>query len=204
MRATLRAMGKIAALALVLSVPVGLSWAEDVKVPQTPADLVKAVAEVGKPGPEHAKLQPLVGRWTYTCRFWMDPNKPPLESKGTVERKWVLGGRFLEEKTVGTCLDGKPGFEGLGLLGYDSGQKKYTSTWACNMGTGLCIGQGDANASGTGFTFRTEAYCPLAKKIVKGRDTIRIEADDKTVAESYQVDDGKETKVMELVFIRKK
>ena len=45
-----------------------------------PDELVKALADAGNHGPEHAILQPLVGNWTYTARFWMDPSKPPLES----------------------------------------------------------------------------------------------------------------------------
>ena len=106
------------------------------------------MAEAGKPGPEHAKLQPLVGNWTYTCKFWMDPSQPPMESTGTIERKWVLGKRFVEEKVVGTNFDGTPGFEGVGLIGYDNGRKQYTSSWTCNMGTGTSTGLGEADASG--------------------------------------------------------
>src|SRR4029077_14802211 len=106
----------------------------------SPEGLLKALAEASKPGSEHAQLQPLAGSWTYTCKCWMEPGKPPMEMNGTTERQWILGGRFLEEKVAGTGFDGKPGFEGLGLLGYDNGRKKYTSTWACNVGTGAATG----------------------------------------------------------------
>ena len=102
---------------------VRTSLADD-NVPQSPAELVKAIAEAGKPGTEHAKLQPLAGSWTYTCKFWMDPSQPPMESKGTIERQWILGGRFLEEKVVGTHFDGNSGFEGFRLIGYDNGRRK--------------------------------------------------------------------------------
>jgi hypothetical protein len=203
MRANLGTKCGSAALALGLTVLGAFSWADDVKLPQSPDELMNAMAEVGKPGPDHAKLQPLVGSWTYTCKFWMDPSKPPLESKGTIERKWVLGGRFLEEKVAGTGFDGKPGFEGFGVIGYDNGQKKYTSSWNCSMGTGTCTGLGACDASGTKFTFQTESFCPLMKKIVKGREELRIESADTLVMASYQIEDGKETKMMELVAIRK-
>ena len=86
----------IAVLALALAISAGRSLAEG--VPSSPAELVKAIAEAGKPGPDHAKLQALAGSWTYTGKFWMDPTQPPLEMEGTIERQWVLGGRFLEQR----------------------------------------------------------------------------------------------------------
>lgn len=159
--------------------------------------------EAAKPGTEHAKLQPLEGSWTYTAKFWMDPSKPPVETKGTIERKWALGNRFLEERVTGTDFEGKPGFEGFGLIGYDNAQKKYTYTWACSMGTGTSQGLGVSNAKNS-LTFETEAYCPIQKKTIHGRDEIRIESKDKVVMEAYHELDGKEVKAMELVATRKK
>jgi hypothetical protein len=172
--------------------------------PPSAEEMMKAVAEVGSPGPEHAKLEPLVGNWTYSGKFWMDPSKPPMECSGTIERKWTLGGRFVEEKWSGKGLDGKSDFEGLGLVGYDNGRKIYTSTWACNMGTGICTGTGGCDAAGKQFTFESESYCPIQKKMVKGRDVLRIESKDKIAAESYMMAGDKEVKIMELVAVRKK
>jgi Protein of unknown function (DUF1579) len=181
-----------------------LSSAADATLPQSPDELIKAMSKVGKPGPEHAKLKPLAGSWDYTAKFWLDPNQPPLTSKGTLERKLILGGRFLEERAEGIGFDGEPGFEHLGLIGYDSAQKKYTSNWACSMGTGTCTGVGSADSSGKKFTFQTEAFCPLMEKVMKGREVIRVESDDTVVIESYINHDGREVKMMELVETRKK
>jgi hypothetical protein len=122
---------------------------------------------------------------------------------GTCERNWILGGRFLAERVTGTGFDGKPGFEGFGLLGYENNLQKYTSTWACTAGTGQATGTGVANANG-GFTFQTMCSCPVLKKTIAGRDEIRIESPEKVVLESYKTVDGTETKLMEIVTIRKK
>jgi hypothetical protein len=187
---------------LVLAV-ASPTWADE-KAPKNPEEFAKAMAEAGKPGPEHARLQALAGTWDYTCKFWLDPSQPPMESKGTIERRLILGGRFLEERVTGTNFDGKPGFEGLSLIGYDNGRKKYTSTWNCNMGTGTCLGLGSADESGSKLTFQTEAYCPLQKKTIKGREEIRVEGSDKVVAESFVTENGKEVKMMELVSVRKR
>lgn len=204
MRSRMKMLSRIAAPALALALLAGLSLAQDAKNPPSTAEIAKLMAEAGKPGPEHGKLEPLVGSWTYTARFWMEPGKPPMETQGTIERKWILGGRYLEEKVTGTGFDGKPGFEGVGLVGYDKGRKQYTSVWACNMCTSACNGLGTADTSGTKFTFHTEAFCPLQQKVVKGREEMRIENKDRTVAESYQTVDGKEVKMMEIVAVRKK
>lgn len=194
----------IVATCVMLVLALATSTRADDKVPKNPEEFAKAMAEAGKPGPEHAKLQALEGTWTYTCKFWLDPSQPPMESKGTIERKSVLGGRFLEERVTGTNFDGKPGFEGFGLLGYDNGRKQFTSAWSCNMGTGTCLGLGSADSSGAKLTFQTEAYCPLQKKTIKGREEIRLEGSDKIVAESYVNENGKEVKMMELVSVRKR
>ncbi len=118
------------------------TFAADAALPQTPEAVIQTMKKLGKPGPDHAKLKPLAGSWDYTAKFWLDPSQPPLTSKGTLERKLILGGRFLEERAQGVGFDGEPGFEHFGLVGYDTAQKKFTSNWACSMGTGTCTGVG--------------------------------------------------------------
>lgn len=191
------------ALALVFTCCAGVAAADDAKKPASPAEIAKLAAKAATPGPAHAKLKPLAGKWTYTCKMWMDPNASPVETKGTIERKWILGGRFLTETISGTGLDGKPkGFEGFGLIGYDNVLKKYTYTFVCSMGTGTATGEGVATKSG--FTFRTHCSCPIEQKTITGRDEIRIANRNKIVMESYKVDGDKDVKIMELVTVRQK
>lgn len=197
-----RALGACAVLALVLSVAIGPAAAQEGANSPSPEEIARIMAEVGTPGPEHERLAQLAGSWTYTCKLWMDPSQPAIETKGTVERKPILGGRFLEETYTGTGPDGKPGFEGRNLLGYDNAQKKYTSTFICSIGTGVCTGLGVADESGT-LTYQTQAYCPVKQGTMHGKDVVRI-ASDKVVIESYWIEDGKEIKAMELVSVRQR
>jgi hypothetical protein len=192
-----------AASAAVISLALGWSMAADPKASTNADEVFKAAAEAGRPGPEHAKLAPLAGSWTYTSRFWMGPNQPPIETKGVVERKWILGGRFLEERVNGTGFDGKPGFEAVGLLGYNNSAEQYVSTSTCSMSTGLSSSVGTATAPGT-FTFQSKCACPLSKEPVQRRDVIRIESEDRVVMESFMNVDGSEAKLMEFVSVRKK
>lgn len=169
-----------------------------------PAAMMKMMEEFAKPSEENKKLEPLVGNWTYTAKFFMDPSKSPMESSGTVERQWILGNRFVHEKYAGTGFDGKPGFEGLGVMGYDKGRKMFTSGWICNMCTSISNSHGTSDAEGKTFTFLREEYCPLRQKMVQGRDVIRIESNDKVVMEGYETDNGQERKTMEIVSVRQK
>ncbi len=177
---------------------------EDPPAAIDPQAFMKAMAEAGKPGAEHAKLDPLVGKWTYTGKFWMAPDQPPMETKGTIERKWILGGRFVEEKIAGEGFPGQPGFEGLGLLGYDNAKQQFTYSFHCNMGTGCSTGVGVADEGGKSLTFKTEVFCPVFKKTMHGRDEIRMEGSDKIVITSYMNEGGQEMKMMELTTTRTK
>lgn len=199
----MKAMVIAAGSAMAMTLVIGWLGAADVKAPASAEELARAAAAAGRPDTEHAKLAPLAGSWDYTARWYMEPGKPPTETKGVIERQWILGGRFLEERTRGTGWDGKPGFEAVGLLGYNRNAGQFVSTFACNMSTGFARGEGTATGPGL-FTLQTTCACPLAKEPLRGRDVIRIESDDRVVTESYKIVDGNEVKVMEIVATRKK
>jgi hypothetical protein len=155
-----------------------------------------------QPGAEHKILEPLVGNWTFTSKFWLDPSKPPMESKGTAARKWIMDGRYVCEDVEGDVF-GKA-FKGLGITGFDKVQGKYLGSWVDNFGTGISQSSGTADKAGKVLTFQREDYDPITKQKIKGRDVIRILDADKHVMEMFKVGpDGKEMKVMELVFTRK-
>ncbi len=196
-----------AALAVVACLVLRPGLADDKKDAVKLDDKAKAELEAylkyASPGPEHKRLEPLNGSWTFTAKMWMDPaQKEPTESKGTADRKWVLGGRFLQEEIKGEFM-GQP-FQGFGLTGYDNGQKKYIGTWGDTMATGLSNSSGTSDEAGKVFTFTREDFDPVSKKTIKGRDLVRILGDDKHTMEMYKTGpDGKEMKVLELVFTRK-
>lgn len=163
----------------------------------------KLFAETGTPGEAHQKLEPLIGKWTYTSKMWMDPSAPPLEGKGTCERKWILGGRFLEENIKGTGPDGSD-FEARGTIGYDNATKKYSYNWLCSMSTGSATGVGNIDKTGKQLSFETEAFCPLQQKQVTMRDEINIISNDKHTSTTYQNIDGQKVKMMEVTAERVK
>ncbi|MCZ6811972.1 MAG: DUF1579 family protein, partial [Planctomycetota bacterium] len=40
------------------------------------------------PGEQHKQLEPFVGRWEQTVKFWMEPGAEPSQSYGSAEYKW--------------------------------------------------------------------------------------------------------------------
>jgi hypothetical protein len=202
MKSMLHAICLATALGLGLTGLDQSASAADAKHPQTPADVLKAIAEAGKPSAEHQKLEPLVGDWNLTLKMWTDPSQPPAKLHGTVQRKWIMGGRFVQETVKGE-FEGKP-FEGMGLWGYDGAQKKFTTVRACSICGTVSSGLSDFDAAGAKFECATEGVCPLSGETVKGRDEVVLEGDDKIVMNIFKTIDGKEVKAMEIVSTRKK
>lgn len=203
MKAILKSIGMTAVLAFGMVVLSGVSRADDAKTIPSPQVVMKALAEAGKPGVEHQKLQPFVGDWNVTIKMWTDASQPPAEAKATVESKWILGGRFVQETLKGTCPEGKT-FEALGFLGYDAAQKKFTNVRVCGFCGKTFNSLASADASGRKFECATEECCPLSGEKVKGRDEIVIESNDRIVTNIYKTMNGKEFKAMEIVSARKK
>jgi hypothetical protein len=193
-----------AALALLLGVLLQATRAEEPKTPPTPEALIKALAEAGKPGVEHKKLEPFVGQWTFTMKFWTDPNQAPAELKGTIERKWIMDGRFLQETARGECPQTGKTIEGLGLLGYDAGQKKFTFVKACGLSGQISSGLVSCDSTGTRFECVKEECCPITGQKIKARDEVVIESNDRIVLNLYKTINDREMKVGEMVSVRQK
>ncbi len=176
--------------------------AEDAKKKQ--AEMMAIYMKAATPGPRHKLLEPMIGQWNFTGRFWMDPSSPPTDTKGVTERKWILGGRFIADDVEAAEFAGEK-FRGFGLTGYDNTQQKYIGVWLDSMGTGIGHSIGVADTAGKVFTYQNEHVDPITKQKVKGRDLVKIESNDKHTMEMYKtMPDGKEMKVGELTFTRKK
>jgi hypothetical protein len=204
MKASLKTMGMTVAVLLGLFVLVGQSWAQDAKSPPSPEDLLKALAEAGKPGAEHKKLEPFVGNWTFTMKVWTDPTQAPAELKGTIERRWIMDGRFVHETLHGECAKTGKSFEGMGLLGYDAGQKTFTCVKACSLCGTISSNQVSCDPTGTRFECATEACCPLTSEKIKGRVEVLIQGNDRIVINDYKTFNDREVKVAEIVTLRQK
>jgi hypothetical protein len=166
-------------------------------------EMMKAWMAAATPGEAHKKLEPVIGSFTVKTKMWMDPSKPPEETGGTSENKWVLGGRFVEQHVDGTAM-GQP-FSGIGYTGYDNYKKKYVGSWVDSMGTMIMTSAGTADASGKQITFWSTMDDVVMKKTMKVKSQVTIvDADHHTYEMWGPAPDGKMFKTLEVQYTRKK
>lgn len=164
--------------------------------------MMEGMKEMSAPGKEHEALKPMAGSFNCTTKIYPAPGAPPMESTGTVERKWMLGNRYLAEDVKASMM-GMP-FEGFGITGYDKLQKFYHAYWIDTFGTGTWTMTGTADASGKTFNFTGENFDPMSMTKKKGRSTTEVISNDKHTMKMYDIGpDGKEFLGFEMTCTRK-
>ena len=153
------------------------------------------------PGEQHKKLGQLAGSWEVSLKMWMDPTKPPQESKATSTSKMIMGGRYLEEKVKGSF--GGMEFLGQGITAYDNVQKKYSYAWIDNMGTAISMATGSYDADKNTYTYLGEETDPVTAKKQKNKMVTHVIDKDSYEMDMYKVAGDKDIKVMHLDCKRK-
>jgi hypothetical protein len=194
----------LAGMAIVLTVAVGIAGvAAKSTAPAADPAMVKRLNDAMTPGEGQKKLDAMVGTFDVKIRTWVDPSKPPFESNGAAVISWVLGQRYIQTMLSGFVM-GKP-YDGIGYAGYDNVEKKYV---ACYM-----------DSESTGMEWYTGTMAPDGKSgkltatiadVITGAPTavemrLSLTSDGNHLTELWQADKGgKMTKVMELIYTRKK
>lgn len=174
------------------------------------AELMAKMAELGQPNENHQQLAQLAGNWTDEVKMWMVPGMPPLVSTGTCTRKPIMNGRFYEGEFKSVMSmpgpDGKMQsmpFTGASLEGYDNAKKKFISTWADSMGTGIMMSEGTYDPATKTFTYTAEMQM-LPGMTRKVREVLKVIDKDHHTFEFYEDRGGKEMKTMEIAYTRAK
>jgi hypothetical protein len=158
--------------------------------------------KVATPGQPHKLLERLAGSYTVEVTQWEKPGAPPSKSAGTCESRMVLGGRFVHDSFKGE-FGGMP-FEGIGYTGYDNYKKTYVSVWMDNFSTTVMNMTGTCDAAGTTCEFKGDVDDIMTKKKATMRSVTRfVDARTHTFEMYYPGPDGKEFKMMEMVYTRK-
>lgn len=185
---------------LVLSFTVA-AFAADEKKPAMDAAMMEAMMKAGTPGEAHKALDVFAGSWTTKVTSWMAPGADPMVMEGTSENKWVMGGRYLEQRFSSNFM-GMP-FEGLGYTGYDNVKKQYWGTWMDNMSTAMMMSTGTGD--GKSWTFKGSMPDPMTGKDAAMDEKITVlDADHHTMEMWSPGPDGKMFKSMEIAYSRKK
>ncbi len=165
------------------------------------AEMMEAWAKLAVPGEHHAHLAKTVGSWEFTGKAWMAPDAPAMDSSGTAVVESILGGRFFQ-MTANSNFMGQE-FQGIGIEGYDNGQKKHIGVWFDSMGTLMAIAEGDCSDGGKVTTTYMSFFDPMAGVEKKYRNVMTLIDENAMKYESYELDgDGGERKLMELAYTR--
>lgn len=158
-----------------------------------------------QPGPEHKLLESEAGTWDATMKFWMGPDAPPEEAQG-VETNTMLGGLWLVSDFKGE-FGGQP-FLGHGQNGYDVAKQKYVGTWIDSMSPSIMSMEGTYDPAAKSLTMTGKMFDQMAGKEVDVRTVTVHKSADQRVFTMYvpgpSGEKGKDVKMMEITYIRRK
>jgi hypothetical protein len=165
--------------------------------------VMAAMTKAGTPGEAHKKLDVMAGTWNAQISMWMAPGTEPTKSQGISENKWVFGGRYLEQRYKGEFFGAT--FEGIGYTGYDNVKQQYWGTWMDSMSTAAMLSTGSLAADGKTWNFKATMADPVTGKDATSDEKITIiDADHHTLEMWGPGPDGKNFKMMEIAYSRRK
>jgi hypothetical protein len=171
--------------------------------PADPKAMMEMMAKIAAPGPQHAFLKKLDGKWNLDVTWTMDPSQPPQKSKSTCTVKSLMDGRYSHEQATGQMMG--QSFSGMGITGYDNVLKKFVSIWIDNMGTGIMRSEGTMADDGKTINWQGESSDPMTGGISKMRMVTTFTDDNHHTFDMYgAMPDGKEAKMMTIAYTRAK
>ena len=157
------------------------------------------------PGDVHKMLAKSNGAWTSEISMWEKPDGPVMKATGTMNNKMIMGGRYQVSNFSGNMM-GMP-FEGMSIMGYDNATKKFSSSWIDTWSTGIgnMSGTWDEATKSLTLTGKTPDICRPGKECTM-REVYKVVDENTHIMEMYGPDPktGKEMKMMEIKFTRKK
>jgi hypothetical protein len=176
---------------------------ETIAPPMDSATKMKNWQAYMTPGDMHKMMATWDGTWNSEISLWEKPGAPPQKSTGTAVNKMVLGGRYQETVNTGNMM-GMP-FEGHGTLGYDNTRKVFEETWIDNMGTGIMKMSGPWDAATKSVMLTGKAIDPMSGKEIDYKQSFSVVDNDTQLLTMYgNTPEGKEFKMMEIKYMRKK
>jgi len=110
----------------------------------------QAVLDQARPGPEHASLEALEGRWTREVTLSMGGGQQ-MKARGTATNRMILGGRFLQsdQSTSFPASTVVPATttESMTIYGFDKRTREFTVLELDTMGTYWVTASGPRTAA---------------------------------------------------------
>jgi hypothetical protein len=165
------------------------------------AAIVRAMDDAMEPGEGQNKLNFLAGKFDVRIFIWIDPAKPPIESRGVSVGTWVLGHRYIQQMLSGFVLG--EAWSGIGYAGYDNLAKQYVACYMDTGSTGMEWYTGGMAADGKSAILKATIIDAMTLKPSNLEMRLSIGTDGDHITELWQSDaNGKMNKIMELQYRR--
>ena len=156
----------------------------------------------GAPGAGQKYLLKYVGDFEVvrTLSFREDQ---PVKSNGTCKQTMVQEGRFLQSDFVFEGAGGKT--TGMGLIGFESNTKLFTSVWIDSRQTKMSLRQSKTPFDGEQIVLYSRSLAEDGKAGRQSKTITKLEDDGRKIVHRQfnMAQDGKERVVMELILTRK-
>lgn len=152
----------------------------------TAADKMAACAELARPAPEHALLEPFVGEFRAKVTMWWQPGADPMVSTGTMTNRLILGGKFIEHDYT----DDPGMFQGKGYWGYNTVDKRWEGVWVDAMAPFMHIETGSHDANAKAWEMTGEMTDPASGARMRKRSVVKLIDNDRHTMEMYFSKDG--------------
>jgi hypothetical protein len=124
---------------IVVSAVVAVLFGTAIVVAQTPPL---------KPGPEHKRMERMLGQWSYQGEAKASPLGPAGKITGSETCEWFQGGFGVVCRTKGTGPKGP--MTSMSVMSYDAARKAYTYYAISSLGDNIFV---RGNISGNVWTF---------------------------------------------------
>jgi hypothetical protein len=174
-------------------------------VPIDSATMMQKMMEYGTPGAMHTMMKSWNGNWNTESTMWEYEGAAPQKSNGSAVNTMNMGDRYQSTKFSGDMM-GMP-FEGMSIVGYDNATKKFVSSWVDTWSTGIMNLSGNWDDASKSMTLsgKMPDICRPGKECSM-KEVYKVADDNTHMMEMYGPDPktGKEMKMMEIKFTRKK
>ena len=161
------------------------------------------IFELAQPGPDIKRLDALAGNWNTKITVWPDGEEgEPFEIEGSAERKWILGGRYLEETTENATSDGV--YQGKGFFGFNRAQALYEFVWISTEDIEVVFDRGRIDPESNALVLQGGYQDAVSGFYIFRTTEFVILTPDQHTMTVYLTDiDGRSYKSVEIVFTRK-
>ncbi len=137
----------------------------------------KRMKEMARPGIEHERLSPLVGRFKFRAYFRLLLDDTPESAHGIAETSWMIGERFIEQRIRGRRATRS--FDGLLILGFDRYAERYVGFWLAESDSGMASISGVLDEDGRTIRLEVESNDARFEERLRRKGALVIESEDR-------------------------